>query len=216
MRKTLLIAVLILALPSGAVAAAPPVDLPHWSVEIKGGWFYPDIDTWEVNYGRDNTWQYAGTIAYKPFRQMEVGLEGGFIKDQGQGNGAISGTVTGRVSYEAFPLQAFVLFRGVFSERQWIVPYAGGGWTRMYYREHTEAQGTARGFADGYHGRAGLQFLLDGLDSRAAHNVFMDYGIIHTYLFFEAQYIRAMINDLDGVSINLGGTSYLMGLLFEF
>jgi len=86
----------------------------------------------------------------------------------------------------------------------------------MYYREKIEAQGTVRGHADGYHGRAGLQFLLDELDPTAARNLFTDYGIYHTYLFFETQYSRAMINDLAGTSINLGGTSYLMGFLFEF
>ena len=69
---------------------------------------------------------------------------------------------------------------------------------------------------DGYHGRAGLQLLLDNMDPRAAGNLYTDYGIFHTYLFFEAQYIRAMVSDLDGVSVNLGGTSYLAGLLFEF
>jgi len=216
MRKILFFSFLILVLPAGAFAAAPPADQPHWSLEVKGGWFYPDIDTWEANYGRDRTWHYAGSLAYKLFRQMEVGIEGGFIKDQGQGNGAISGMVTGRVTYEVFPLQAFVLFRGVFSEDQWLVPYAGGGWTRMYYREKIEAQSTIRGSADGYHGRAGLQLLLDNMDPRAAGNLYTDYGIFHTYLFFEAQYIRAMVSDLDGVSVNLGGTSYLAGLLFEF
>ncbi len=216
MRKTLLLAVLILTLPAGAFAAAPPVDQPHWSLEFKGGWFYPDIDTWEANYGRDRTWHYAGTLAYNPIRQVEVGVEGGFSKDRGHGTGAISGLAAGRVNYEVFPLQAFVLFRGVFSEKQWLVPYAGGGWTRMYYREQTEAQGTARGFADGYHGRAGLQFLLDDTDPTASRNLYTDYGIYHTYFFLETQYSRAMINDAAGKSVNLGGTSYLMGIRFEF
>ena len=212
-RNAFLTALLILALPFGAYAAAPPADRPHWSLEVKGGWFYPDIDTWEINYGRDRTWHYAGSLAYKLFRQMDIGVDGGFIKDRGQGNGAISGMVTGRVIYEVFPVQAFVLLRGVFSERQWIVPYAGGGWTRMYYREQTEAQGTARGYADGYHGRAGLQFLLDNIDPRAAHNLHADFGILHTYLFGEVQVTNVQVGT---PSVNLGGRSYLAGFLFEF
>ena len=216
MQSKLIQIVLILMLPLSVFAAEPLADRPHWSAEIKGGWFYPDIQNWETYYGRDNTWHYAGSLAYKVMRQIEIGIDGGFIKDQGQGSGAISGTVTGRVDYELFPLQVFVLFRGVFSETQWLVPYGGGGWTRMYYREKTEGQGTARGSADGYHGRAGLQLLLDDVDATASRNLRTDFGIYHTYFFFETQYTRAMINDLAGASVNLGGTSYLMGLLFEF
>jgi len=216
LQSKLVLIVLILMLPLSVFAAQPPADRPHWSVELKGGWFYPDIENWETYYGRDNTWHYAGSLAYKLTRQLEIGVDGGFIKDQGQGSGAISGTVTGRVDYELFPLQAFVLLRGVFSKNQWIVPYAGGGWTRMFYREKTEGQGTARGTADGYHGRAGLQLLLDEADTSASRNLRSDFGISHTYLFFETLYSRAMINDLTGASVNLGGTSYLMGLLFEF
>ena len=215
MRKTLLLTILILALPVGTFAAAAPGAQPHWSLEFKGGLFYPDIDTWKNNYGSDRTWNYAGSLAYMLFRQVEVGLEGGYIKDKGQGNGAISGMATGSVVYELFPVQTFVLVRGVFSERQWLVPYAGGGWTRMYYQEKVEGQAKIRGSADGYHGRAGLQLLLDNMDLRAASNLHTDYGIFHSYLFFEAQYIRAMINDVSGSSINLGGNSYFVGLRFE-
>ena len=55
-----------------------------------------------------------------------------------------------------------------------------------------------------------------GLDQDAANSFYLDYGVEHTYLFIEAQYTRAMIEDLSGQSINVGGTSYLAGLLFEF
>ena len=64
--------------------------------------------------------------------------------------------------------------------------------------------------------RGGLQFLLDVLDQHASTNMLRDYGIFHSYLFIEAQRSRAMINDLAGKSVNLGGTSWLGGLLFEF
>ena len=44
----------------------------------------------------------------------------------------------------------------------------------------------------------------------------MDYGVFHTYFFVEAQRTRAMIETVSGESIDLGGTSVLGGLLFEF
>jgi len=216
MRTFLLLLFLVLALPATAPAAEPPVNRAYWSFEAKGGWFYPDIDDWQTYYGRDNTWHYAASLAYKVIRQIEIGAEAGYIKDRGQGKGAISGTVTGRVIYETIPLNAFILFRGVFSETQWLVPYAGGGFTRILYREETELQGTARGYANGYHGRAGLQFLLDDTDGSASRKLYSDYGIYHTYFFTEIQYVRALVNDNSGAAVNLGGTSYLMGLLFEF
>jgi opacity protein-like surface antigen len=216
MRKIIFLAILTLALSTAAFAAAPPADRTHWSLEFKGGYFYPDIDNWKTYYGDDKTWQLAGSLAYKLRKQVDVGIEAGYIKDHGQGKGAISGTVTGNVTYELAPLNIFILFRGKFSETQWLVPYAGGGWTRMFYKEKIEAQSTMKGHADGYHGRAGLQFLLDETDSTASRNLLADYGIYHTYFFIETQYTRAMITDLDGASVNLGGTSYLMGFLFEF
>jgi len=39
---------------------------------------------------------------------------------------------------------------------------------------------------------------------------------MHTSVFFETRVTRAMINDLTGKSVDLGGTSWLAGLLFEF
>jgi len=216
MHKTVLLAILILALPAVALAAAPPVDRPHWSLEVKGGYFYPDSDNWKTYYGDDKTWHLAGSLAYKLRKQVDIGVEAGYIRDSGQGKGAISGLIIGSVTYELAPLNIFILFRGAFSETQWLVPYAGGGWTRMYYREKIDGQGTVRGSADGYHGRAGLQLRLDDIDVTASRNLRSDFGIYHTSFILEAQYSRAMVNDLAGMSVNLGGTSYLMGLLFEF
>jgi hypothetical protein len=218
-RTIVLLLVMLLAVPAVVPAADPAEPAPNWSLEFKGGYFYPDIDNWKAYYGDDKTWHYAGSLAYKVVRQVEVGIEGGYIKDRGLASAPLNsalfgGTVlTGRVDYELAPLNVFVLFRGVFKETQWVVPYAGGGWTRMYYRVKTEDQETTRGSADGYHGRAGLQFLLDGLDPRAAHNLSSDFGIEHTYLFGEVQVTKATVGTPE---VNLGGTSYLMGFLFEF
>lgn len=203
----------VLLMPHTVLAAEPLPDQPRWSMEVKGGSFYPDIDDWETYYGKDYTYHIAGTLAYKLFRQFEIGVEGGYIKDKGQGYAPLHDIFTGNVTYELFPLQLFLLFRAVFNEEQWLVPYVGGGWTRMYYREEVELQGTAKGSTDGYHARAGLQFLIDGLDVDASNNLYRDYGIRHTYFFLEAQYITAVIGTPE---IDLGGTSFLAGLLFEY
>jgi hypothetical protein len=198
------------------------LDRPHWSVEVKGGYFYPELENWEAYYGDDKTWHAAGTVAYKFFRWAEIGVEGGMIRDRGTAsapfNSAYFGTpvTAGEVTYQLFPVSAFVVLRGVFSEQQWLVPYIGGGYTRMHYRVKVEDQGSVRGSADGYNGRAGIQLLLDNLDQKAANNLYMDYGILHTYLFFEAQQTTARVTDVNGIEVDLGGLSYLWGLLFEF
>jgi len=197
-------------------AAEQAVERPHWSLELKGGIFIPAIDNWSTYYGRRDISEYGGSLAYKIIRQVEVGLEGSYIQDKGRGFAPLHNVVTGTVTYELAPLNVFVLARGVFRENQVLIPYVGGGWTRVYYREKVQYQEEVRGSTDGYHARAGLQLVLDSMDPRAAGNLSMDYGIYHTSLFFEARYIRAMITDLGGTSVDLGGTSVLGGLLFEF
>ncbi|MGE5751936.1 MAG: hypothetical protein ACM30F_07315, partial [Nitrospirota bacterium] len=89
-------------------------------------------------------------------------------------------------------------------------------WTTMFYREEVQSQEVTRGSTNGYHARAGLQLLLDGIDPSASTSLELDYGMFHTYLFVEAEYIRTMANTATSGSVNIGGTSWLAGLLFEF
>ena len=208
--------VLFITMCLSAQAAERDMDRPHWSLELKGGVFIPAIENWATYYGRRDISEYGGSLAYKIVRQIEFGLEGSYIKDEGQGVARLHNIVTGSVTYEVAPLNVFVLARAVFSDNQVLIPYVGGGLTRMYYREKVQYQEDIKGSTDGYHARAGLQIVLDDMDPRAAVNMSMDYGVHHTSLFFEARRIRAMITDLNGASIDLGGTSWLGGLLFEF
>jgi opacity protein-like surface antigen len=214
--KRAIYALLLTMIPLAALAAEPAQERAHWSLELKGGIFIPDIDNWTTYYGRRDISEFGGSLAYKLLDQIEIGVEGTYISDKGKGSAPLHGTVAGTVTYKLAPLNVFLLARGRFRDNQWLVPYAGGGWTRMYYKEEVQYQGTVRGSTDGYHWRAGLQIVLDGADTRAAGNMYKDYGIFHTSLFLETRYTRAMITDLAGSSVNLGGISYLMGLLFEF
>jgi hypothetical protein len=217
LRKIILLLLILIAAPSLVQAADQTDDQPNWSFEIKGGLFAPSLSNWAQYFGKRDMPEYAMSLAYKVIRQIEVGVEGGYLEARGQGYAPVHSenagypVLAGRVTYNLYPVNAYVLLRGVFNENQWIVPYVGGGYTKMYYREKIEGQDTVSGSANGYHARGGLQFLLDGLDRSAANNMYMDYGIFHTYLFIEAKYSHAAISGID-----LGGTSYLTGLLFEF
>lgn len=212
MRKIILLLLIILA-PVVVNAADETVERPHWSIEVKGGNFTPVLKNFVQYYGKRSMPEYAGSLAYKLVRQVEVGISGGYTRAKGQAFAPIHGTAAGSVTYELFPLNVFVLLRGVIKEEQWVVPYAGGGFTRLFYREQIEGQDTVKGSVDGYHVRGGLQFSLDAVDQSAANNMYRDYGIYHTYLFIETEYTHAVQRS---VSTNLGGTAYLGGLLFEF
>jgi hypothetical protein len=197
-------------------AAEPLPQRPHWTVDLKGGLFYPSAENWAAYYGSDRTWQIAGSVAYKLTRRLEAGIEGGLAKDRGAGYAPLNGIATGTVDYSLYPLNVFALYRGIFNEDQWLVPYVGGGYTRMFYQQKIEGQETVKGAVNGYHGRAGLQFLLDHVDEHAANNMYLAYGIAHTYFVIEAQYTSAKADTISGGSVDLGGTSYLAGFLFEF
>ena len=211
--KKLILLLVITMLPSAVFASDAVLPIPHWSLEVKGGDFAPAIEGWSHVYGRRDMPEYAMTLAYKVTRQLEVGGGLGYMIKRGPAMAPIHGTQTGNVTYELFPLNAFALYRAVFSEKQWVVPYVGGGYTRMYYKQEIEDQGKKSGAVNGYHARGGLQFALDGLDVSAANNLYMDFGVYHTYFFIEAEYTKARVKE---TSAELGGTAYLGGLLFEF
>lgn len=209
--KKFVLLLLLIVVPMLAYAEDSIINRPHWSFEIKGGTFTPELSNWAQYYGKRDMPEYAMSLAYKIRRRVEVGIEVGYLWADGSALAPLHGVSAGSVTYDLYPVNAFILFRGIVSEKQWIVPYVGGGYTKLFYREKVENQSDVKGSADGYHARGGLQFLLDGLDSKAANNLYTDFGIFHTYLFVEAQYIHA---DVSGT--NLGGTGYLGGILFEF
>ncbi len=211
--KKIILLLLSVVIPAAAYAADPVLDRPHWSLEFKAGNFMPALSNWAQFYGRRDMPEYSASLAYKLERQLEIGVEGGYLTARGHAFAPLHNTAAGSVTYDLYPVNAFVLLRGLVSENQWIVPYVGGGYTKMFYREQVEGQSTVRGSANGYHARGGLQFLLDGLDRSAANSLYMDYGIFHTYLFIEAEKTTAKVKS---VSVDIGGTSYLAGLLFEF
>jgi len=211
--KKSLVFLMLIFLPIAAYAAEPQQERPFWSFEAKGGNFTPTLADWKQFYDSRSMPEYGVALSYKLLRQVEFGIEAGTMFAKGHAFAPLHGITTGSVTYDLYPANAFILLRGIVSEDQWLVPYVGGGFTRMYYQEKVEGQGTVRGSADGYHYRGGLQFLLDGLDSDASNNMYLDYGVYHTYFFVEAEKTSAIVKS---VSVNLGGTAYLMGLLFEF
>ncbi len=184
---------------------------PKWSFELMGGTFHSDLDEWGT-YFEDNRMVDAGVaVAYKVLRPLEIGIEVSYRKDRGQGFAPTHGIVTGDVRYQLLPVHLTATLRGIFYEDQWLVPYVGAAAGRYLYRVTIAGQERRSGGTDGTYVRAGLQLLLDRLDHSAALGMRRYYGIDNTYLFFE---VRESEADISGSE--LGGTSYLGGLLLEF
>lgn len=207
------IAAMILALMPAA-APAQDTERPNWSFEIKGGAVFPAASQWSKFYGDGYMGEYGASLSYKFTRQLEAGIEGSYARATGKG--VQRGVPAGEVTHEQVPLDLFVLARGVFNENQWLVPYAGGGYTRFFYRDEIKGQGTSEGSADGFHLRGGIQLLLDRLEPESARDLRTDFGLDNTYFILEGKYVRATADTVSGGSVNLGGSSVTGGFLFEF
>lgn len=198
---------------SGEALAADDVQKrSHWSIEFKGGLYYPDEDQWDRFYGKNRTGQLGMALGYKFHRRIEVGIESYFIKDSGVGYLPENDTTGGEVTINMYPVNLFLLYRAVFNEDQLVVPYVGGGWTHMFYRQKISGQDDVEGSTDGYHFRAGLQLLLDRLDKSGSFKS-AQRGINNTYLFLEVESIKA---EDSATASKLGGQLYSLGVLVEF
>lgn len=187
--------------------------LPRWSVEVKAGRFKPDVPAWETYYGEDSTRAFAVAIGRKLGRQVELGAELLYGSDRGMGSLPLNDRLGGEVLYEFAPVHAYILARGVLSERQWLVPFIGAGIGQLYYRQHVSGGSSSEGNTSYHTARAGVQLLLDRISPNSATNLRRGYGIEHTYLILDFQRSSA---EIDGTPWDLGGDTWLAGLLFEY
>ena len=190
--------------------AVPAAEAPNWSFEFKLGRMESAEEQWSDFYGSDRLPAYAFGLGYKVARQIEVGVEVGYLTDDGQGFAPGHGVLAGNVEYRLYPVHLQLTWRGVFHPDQWVVPYLGAGVSRLRYEIDTQRQSDISGATDGYQYRVGVQLLLDPLDKSSAAAM-EDAGVANTYFFLEAQRIEG---SLDGTE--LGGTVYLVGFRFDF
>ena len=186
---------------------------PKYTFEIQGGLYQPTDENWESYYGSKNMMEMGVSMAYRIFSVLDIGTSASFGQDKGRGRLPLSQITSGDVSYEILPIDVYAVLRLRFSDRQWIVPFAGGGYTRFFYRQSIDGKGYARGSVDALHARAGLQILLDPLDAFSARNMFLNYGVLNSYLVFEGKMVKAQAGEPP---IDLGGISYRMGILLEY
>jgi len=185
---------------------------PHWSLEVKLGSFEPAPDQWEDFYGDKRITIGGGALAYKVLRTLEIGLEAHYVWDRGTGQLIQNQQQGGSVTYQAYPLGLYAVFRMIFNENQWLVPYVGGGASRIYYEQSIKGQDSIKGSVDGHYFKGGLQLLLDRFEINRALSVAREFGLDNSYFFLEIQSITAEENS----TTDLGGQLILGGFLFEF
>lgn len=108
-------------------------------------------------------------------------------------------------------LQCSYLFH--YAREQKLIPYLGGGLDAWGYLEN-KAGHSVKGVKYGYHGLAGVRFLLDWLDPQAAKSSFQEYGVENTYLVLETRWLQ--INNFGEHKLDFSGPLYRIGLLWEF
>lgn len=189
--------------------------LPSWSFSLKAGAYQPSESDYDINYGNPRAFRGDLELGYKITRRIEAGLSVGFFIDNGHALGAVSGTPSGvEQQLILIPMQPYLVYQFAFKDGQFIVPYAGGGYTHITYRRSVDGQDSVLGGKEGYHARAGLKFLLNRLEPSAAYRLYENSGIMNTYFLLEGQYAR--VDNFGSSSVDLGGWSYFGGLQVEF
>ncbi len=198
------------------VISAAPVDVqafPHWSFGIKGGYFYPDIEGWEDQYEKDGAYVGGIEVGFKFLRQLELNVDINYFEARGNAITASGRRSGDRTTFHNLPIYISLLYRFIFDEDQFVVPYLGGGYVHTFYWNQLNDRNIS-GDRMGFHGRCGLQLLIDAIDPESARTLSEGWGIDQTYLYFEGIYSRA--DDFGQEEPDLGGWGILTGLLIEF
>ncbi len=188
-----------------------PVQAGGWSGEVQYGRYYPEAERWSDYYGSDRAPYLALNFSYRLLPFVELGVDAGRMHDHGRAVLPSSGSQTGSVDTNIYPLMAQAQVSARFAPGQWLVPYAAVGAGRIYYRQVIAGQDAAEGNTAGRLTRAGLALNMNILDSKAAAHMRSGYDISHTFLLLERQRISGKINGAE-----LGGDATVLGLRFEF
>jgi hypothetical protein len=211
----------------------------RFAFELRFGPYRPDIDS-EFSGSRSPYQDYFGSgsklltqieLDYEFFHRvgsLGVGLGAGFF--QVTGNAPVAsgtGMITADTSQlRILPFSASLVYRfDYFLETRNfpLVPYAKVGLDYAYWRitdgngdTATDGRG-GRGVGGtlGWHGSAGIAFVLDWLDPEAAHDFDADMGVNHTALVFEFNHA-----DISGLGmsnrLHVGDDTWSLGLLLQF
>ncbi|MDP8257142.1 MAG: MXAN_2562 family outer membrane beta-barrel protein [Candidatus Alcyoniella australis] len=223
-RAALALIVLAALISSPALAQQLDYELSessqHFTLGLRVGAMFIIADEFKDIYGEEPLMAYGLSFGYKLVHHLEVIGEAGYANDRGTGVDP-SGNKTGEDYRLHFaPASLGLLYRFDFAHEQVVVPYIGaGGDGAFYYEERIEGGDRTDGGVYGWHGVAGVQFLMDPLDRRAADNLEGDWGINDVYFVIEGRY--AALDDFgknqeQGKGNDLTHWFVSGGLMFQF
>jgi len=240
-----LVLLLVLAPGARAAEAVAEHDFrspQHFALELRFGPFLPDVDS-EFSGGQTPHRDYFGASrrlmsqveldlqVFQGFGTLALGFSAGFFRESAQAflEPAAGQPATERAGDSTklmlVPLGAMVVYRldqPARYARFPLVPYGKLGlnytWWSIYdgngeiVDPHGSPPGRGRGTTPGWQGALGLSLLLDVFDPAAARALDGEVGINHTYLFGELSKVQSTGTG----KLHVGGTTWYLGLMFEF
>ena len=216
-----------------------------WALELRFGPYLPNVDSEFTGPAADRPHRrYFGgkqrimsqvEVDYQFFRgfgSAAIALSAGQFREKAR---AFAETSAGAVLDERssdtttltlYPLAVSLVYRLDVTARRLnipLVPYGkiGLGYTIWRVTDgngvvaRTQPSGRGRGGTPGWHAAAGLSLELDFLDPGAARELDTGVGVNHTYLFIEGAHYDAS-GFGRGKTLDVGDTTWVAGLMFEF
>ncbi|MBW2146537.1 MAG: hypothetical protein JRG73_02545 [Deltaproteobacteria bacterium] len=216
MKKSLAVIFLLVIFMGIASPAAQGGDRQdyNWSVELRSGVYWPNVDEWEEVYGRKVGFLTEIHLRRQLLPRLEVGGSVGFLVESGHGR-----TSSGEASDQDFtlflvPLQVEGVYLFDFLPEQLLVPYVKAGLDLWLFLERGDDSRDWSGTKGGYHGGGGLLLLLDRLDPEGARNFLRSTGIVNSYIVMDARY--ANVDNFGSSDLDLSGWIFQAGLMFQF
>jgi hypothetical protein len=195
-----------------AQTAPGAIESPRWTYEIRGGYFYPDLDLFETFYGDDKEGYFSLAGTYRISDRFELGGEYGYLKANGRGILTSTAELGAAVEYRLSPIHLFANFVFQRAAHQRLVPYLGVGLTVATYQQEIELQPSIDGRTDlGYSARIGLRLLLKSYGPNLAMSSSAGSPYWRSFVFLEAQQMSTEVEGID-----LGGALYALGFRTEF
>ena len=208
----------MLLIPRGAAEAEDTSPI-HFSLNLHAGFMLVDEPDFEDVYNQNWMGVYGLQFGYKLVKDLELSLSASYgFKGRRRRDGERQLDRRG-VPASGRPGHAFASLTGLrFVAEQPVVPYLGAGGAGVFFHESRveEPDINTSGMHYGYTGFAGVQFLLDKLDQRAAAHMDLDFGINNSYVYYEYRYQSLDDFGDDKGILDLTSQVHEIGLMFEF
>ncbi|MEW6777390.1 MAG: hypothetical protein AB1405_13930 [Bdellovibrionota bacterium] len=228
--RALVLAALSLTLASGALAQSKGQDKSwgdgpfHFFFEPRAGVFLPTNDAIHDRYDYD-------------VRNFLMGLRFGYLLETGHLTIWPGTTLPGTLSFSLdsayvrdegreivspnpdlvlylVPSAASIEYAFRYKEEPWILPFIGGGFDTVYFREEVKLQpkNVVQGVRFGWHGETGLRFLFDRFDRHAESQMKQHYKFRNMWIALRARY--QTVKGFD-TGIDLSGFTFDTSFVFE-